>query len=49
MEYIVEFSLALYIDADSAEEADERAWEYVNTGVLDIMDCSTYVKESTET
>ena len=48
MEYKVEFSMVLYIDAESAEEADERAWDYVNTGVLDITDCSTYVEKTKE-
>lgn len=44
--YNVEFTMTITVNANSKDEADDRAWEYVNTGVLDITDCYTYVTEA---
>lgn len=45
MLYDVEFTMTIRLNADSEDDANDRAWEYVNTGVLDITDCFTYVTE----
>ena len=45
MVYEVEFTMTIRVEADSPQDADGRAWDYVNTGVLDATDLSTYVRE----
>lgn len=45
MVYEVEFTMTIRVEADSPQDADDRAWDYVNTGVLDVTDLSTYVRE----
>lgn len=48
MVYEVEFTMTIRVNADSPQDADDRAWDYVNTGVLDVTDLSTYVREVSE-
>ena len=44
-QFSVEFTATVFIEADSKEEAENRAWDYANTGVIDITDCYTSVEE----
>ena len=48
MVYEVEFTMTIRVSADSPQDADDRAWDYVNTGILDVTDLSTYVREVSE-
>lgn len=48
MVYEVEFAMTIRVIADSPQDADDRAWDYVNTGILDVTDLSTYVREVSE-